>query len=100
RGEGDDKRTGLAGQLGDNWRRSRAGPSAESGTNDDHARAGDSLPNFVGRFNRGLITKLRVPTRAETASAGAAELHFARGNRTCERLDVGVYRDEVVFLPD
>src|SRR5439155_23176221 len=98
RSECDDERTGFTRELRDRRGSLRPRAATESGANKNHPRACNCLPDFVGGFNRGLITEFRIAASPETARAGAPELDLARRDRARERLHVGVDRDEVAFV--
>src|SRR5262249_2647218 len=94
----DYERARFTRELCNNRRGARAGTAAKSSANENHPRARHCLPNFVGRFDRGLITKFRIATGSKTARSGPAKLNFARGDGTRERLQVGINRDEIIFI--
>ena len=79
-------------------RRARARASAEPGANKDHSCTGQRLANLFCRFESGLIANFGVAACAQAAGDRATELHFVRSNRACQRLHVGVNRQDLGSL--
>ena len=98
RGKRKHQRPRLAGEMCDIRCRTRTRAAAESRANEDHSCTGQRLANLFCRFESGLIANFGVATCAQTAGDRAAELHFVRSNGTCQRLHVGVNRQDLGSL--
>ena len=84
--------------MRDQRSRTGTGPAAEARTDKNQARIDQRLADFIGRFHRRLVTKLRIAARTEAARDRTAKLHFARRHRTGERLDIGIDGNEIALF--
>src|SRR6266513_172644 len=84
--------------MRDIWRGSGSSAAAQPCANKDHSCAAQRLADFFCRFESSLITNLRIATCAQATGHGAAELHFVRSNGACQRLHVGVNRQDLGSL--
>src|SRR6185437_3577981 len=65
--EHNDEATVFACELSHYRGGTRAGPTAKARADKDHSRINQRLPDFIGRFQGSLITKLRISARPQTA---------------------------------
>ncbi len=74
---------------------SRAGASAQSGADEDHASAFEHLTDFLHRFVSGRETHFRITSCAKPARGPASQLNLLPRDRTGERLHVRVHGDNL-----
>ena len=88
------QRTELAGETGDDRRRTGSGPAAEPGRHEDHVGAVERLNDLLGVFERRLAADGRIRAGAEPFRQLAPDLELERRGVHLERLEVRVRDDE------
>ena len=92
--DADGQDSEIAGNLGHDRRRSRAGAAAHAGGNEHHIGALKRGGNFLAALFRGALPFFRVCARTHAVGELLADLDLLRGLGTVERLAVGVDGDE------
>ncbi len=91
----DGQDAALARQPADHRRRTRSGPAPHAGGDEHHVRVVQHAQQVVTALFGGGGTDVGLAPRAQPLGQGRAQLQAVGGQRTRQRLGVGVGRDEL-----